>query len=155
MLILRAIGIRGGLAIALALFAALCWHKWGVWKDKYGLLSNEAGVVLVATRAAADNPKLKWGDVPAAIEALDASLLQWRGTAQTQSDMIDAMGRDTERLRAENEALTKKIAEANRRRDAAIARLDDAALDPGDRADCWSQIRAADEALNQLYQEGF
>ncbi|WP_283419645.1 hypothetical protein [Sphingopyxis sp. Geo48] len=43
----------------------------------------------------------------------------------------------------------------NRKRRALIEKLDDDALDPGDRADCWAQIRAADDALNQLYREGF
>ena len=44
--ILRAIGVRGGIIIALALFAALCWHKWGVWKDKFGDLSDEERAVV-------------------------------------------------------------------------------------------------------------
>jgi len=153
--ILRAIGIRGGLAIALALFAALCWHKWGVWKDKYGELSNEATAALVAVREAADNPKLSWQDVPAQIDALDASLTGWKNTAEMQSGTIDAMGAETKRLQAENAELSAKVAALNRKRDSLIARLRDDALDPGDRADCWAQIREADEALNTLYREGF
>ncbi len=153
--ILRAIGIRGGLAIALALFAALCWHKWGVWKDKYGLLSNEAAVVLVATRGAADNPKLKWEDTARQIEELDASLTGWKNTAELQSGTIDAMGEEAKRLQAENAELSAKVAALNKKRDALIAKLNTDALDPGDRADCWAQIREADEALNTLYKEGF
>ena len=153
--IARAIGIRGGLAIILAILAALCWHKWGVWKEKYGVLSSEAGEVLAAVRIASDNPKLAWADTKEQVEALDASLTQWRGTARTQSDLIDTMGRDTERLRAENAVLAAKVAAANKKRDAAIARLQNDALDPGDTADCWAQIREADEALNILYREGF
>lgn len=150
--------IRAGVGLAFVLL--LAWalrldHLRGHWRDKFDALSNEATAVLVAVRDATDNPKLEWRDVPKQIELLDASLTQWKGAAETQSDMIDAMGRDTERLRAENAALVKKIAAANAKRDAAIARLDNDALDPGDRADCWAQIREADEALNQLYQEGF
>lgn len=155
MAFLRVIGIRGGLAILLAIFAALCWHKWGVWKDKYGELSNEATAVLVAVREAADNPKLSWQDVPAQIDALDASLTGWKNTAEMQSGTIDAMGAETKRLQAENAELSAKVAALNRKRDSLIARLRDDALDPGDRADCWAQIREADEALNTLYREGF
>jgi len=155
MAFLRIIGIRGGLAILLAIFAALCWHKWGVWKDKYGELSNEATAVLVAVREAADNPKLSWQDVPAQIDALDASLTGWKNTAELQSGTIDAMGAETKRLQAENAELSAKVSALNRKRDSLIARLRDDALDPGDRADCWAQIREADEALNTLYREGF
>lgn len=147
-------------AVGLAFVLLLAWalrldQLRGQWRDKFDALSNEATAVLVAVREAADNPKLQWRDVPAQIDAIDASLTQWRGTARAQSDTIDALGRDTERLRAENAELVKKIAAANAKRDAAIRRLDDEALEPGDRADCWAQIREAEDALNQLYKEGF
>lgn len=153
--ILRAIGIRGGLAIALALFAALCWHKWGVWKDKYDVLSGQATTVLIATRKASDNPDLKWEDTARQIEELDASLTGWKNTAELQSGTIDAMGEEAKRLQAENAELSAKVAALNKKRDALIAKLNTDALDPGDRADCWAQIREADEALNTLYKEGF
>lgn len=147
-------------AVGLAFVLLLAWalrldQLRGQWRDKFDTLSNEATAVLVAVREVADNPKLQWRDVPAQIDAIDASLTQWRGTARAQSDTIDALGRDTERLRAENAELVKKIAAANAKRDAATRRLDDEALEPGDRADCWAQIREAEDALNQLYKEGF
>lgn len=153
--ILRAIGIRGGLAIALALFAALCWHKWGVWKDKYDVLSGQATTVLIATRKASDNPDLEWEDTARQIEELDASLTGWKNTAELQSGTIDAMGEETKRLQAENAELSAKVAVLNKKREALMAKLNNDALDPGDRADCWAQIREADEALNTLYREGF
>lgn len=153
--ILRAIGIRGGLAILLAMLAALCWLKWGHWKDKYDVLSGQATTVLIATRKAADNPDLKWEDTARQIEELDASLTGWKNTAELQSGTIDAMGEETKRLQAENAELSAKVAALNKKRDALIAKLNNDALDPGDRADCWAQIREADEALNTLYREGF
>ncbi|WP_439569039.1 hypothetical protein [Sphingopyxis sp.] len=153
--VLRAIGIRGGIILALALFAALCWYKWGVWKDKFGDLSDEAGAVLVAVRDATGNPKLIWRDVPRQIDLLDASLTEAQTALDTQSERIDQLGAESTRLRAENEALAAKVAKLNRKRDALIAQLEDDALEPGDRADCWAQIRETDEALNQLYREGF
>jgi regulator of replication initiation timing len=153
--ILRAIGIRGGLAILLALLAALCWFKWGHWKGKYDVLSGQATTVLIATREASDNPDLKWEDTARQIEELDASLTGWKNTAELQSGTIDAMGEETKRLQAENAELSAKVAALNKKRDALIAKLNNDALDPGDRADCWAQIREADEALNTLYKEGF
>lgn len=145
----------GGIALGLLLFSALCWHKWGVWKDKFDVLSGQATSVLIATREASDNPDLEWEDTARQINELDASLTGWRNTAELQSGTIDAMGEETKRLQAENAELAAKVAVLNRKRDALIARLNNDALDPGDRADCWAQIKAADEALNVLYREGF
>lgn len=147
--------IFGGTTIALALFSAVCWHQWGAWKEKFGDLSAEAGAVLVAVREAAGNPELTWRDVPKQIDLLDESLIQARSTIDTVTDRVNLLGAESDRLRAENAALAAKVAELNRKRRALIEKLDDDALDPGDRADCWAQIRAADDALNQLYREGF
>lgn len=149
-----------GIATMLVIAALLAWglrldHLREGWKDRFGALSEQAGQVLAAVRITSDNPDLKWEDTAEQIEAIDASLTQWRGTARTQSDLIDALGRDAERLRAENFALSAKVAELTRKRAALIGRLDNDALEPGDRADCWAQIRATDAALNQLYKEGF
>ena len=153
--ILRAIGIRGGIIFALVLLAGLCWYKWGVWKDKFGDLSDEASAVLVAVRDATGDRKLVWRDVPQQIDALDASLTEAKSALDTQSDRINQLGAESTRLRAENEALAAKVAKLNKKRDALIAQLEDDALEPGDRADCWAQIRETDDALNQLYREGF
>lgn len=155
-----AIGTYIRLGIGLAFVLLLAWalrleYLRGHWRDKFDVLSNEATAVLVAVREAADNPKLSWQDVPAQIDALDASLTGWKNTAEMQSGTIDAMGEETKRLQAENAELSAKVAALNRKRDSLIARLRDDALDPGDRADCWAQIREADEALNTLYREGF
>lgn len=155
-----AIGTYIRLGIGLAFVLLLAWalrldHLRGEWRDKFDALSNEATAVLVAVREAADNPKLSWQDVPAQIDALDASLTGWKNTAEMQSGTIDAMGAETKRLQAENAELSAKVAALNRKRDSLIARLRDDALDPGVRADCWAQIREADEALNTFYREGF
>lgn len=154
---LRSAKVIGTLLIIAGLLA---WglrvdHLRAGWKERFGELSDQAGRVLASVRIASDNPKLKWQDTAAQVEALDASLTQWRGTARTQSDLIDTMGRDSERLRAENDALKAKVRELNAKRAALIGQLQQDALDPGDRADCWAQLRETEDALNQLYREGF
>jgi chromosome segregation ATPase len=148
------------IALGLAFAVLLGWalrldYLRAYWHDKFDALSNEAATVLVSMRDATDNPKLQWRDVPAQIDQMDASLTSWKSTAEQQTELVDTLGRNTERLRKENADLQAKIAEANRKRDRAIAKLENDALDPGDRADCWVQIRASDEALNKLYQENF
>ena len=155
-----AIGTYIRLGIGLAFILLLGWALRldalrADWRDKFSELSDQAGRVLATVRIASDNPKLKWEDTAAQIEAIDASLDQWRGTARTQSDLIDTMGRDTQRLRAENDALKAKVRELNQKRASLIAQLQRDALDPGDRADCWAQLRETEDALNQLYREGF
>ena len=150
--------IRAGIGLAFILLLA-----WGLrvdhlregWKERFGQLSDQAGRVLATVRIASENPKLKWEDTASQVEALDASLTQWRGTARTQSDLIDTMGRDSERLRAENDALRAKVRALNAKRAELIGQLQQDALDPGDRADCWAQLRETEDALNQLYREGF
>lgn len=149
-----------GIATMLVIAGLLAWgmrvdHLRAGWKERYGALSEQAGRVLASVRLTSDNPKLAWEQVPDQIEALDASLTQWRGTARTQSELIDTMGRDAERLRAENAALAEKVKALNAKRAALVARLNEDALDPGDRADCWAQLRATEDALNLLYREGF
>ncbi|MFN7029473.1 MAG: hypothetical protein ACK4PC_08900 [Sphingopyxis sp.] len=153
--ILRAIGFRGGIIIALALFAALCWHKWGVWKDKFGDLSDEAAQVVIAVRDMSGNPKLQWKDVPQQIDLLDKSLTEKTTLLDQSTAAVNALGAETARLQAQNAEQAKKIADLNRKRDALIAKLDDDALEPGERADCWAQVREAEEALNTAYREGF
>lgn len=153
--ILRAIGFRGGIIIALALFAALCWHKWGVWKDKFGDLSDEAARVVIAVRDMSGNPKLQWKDVPQQMDLLDKSLTEKTTLLDQSTAAVNTLGAETARLQAQNAEQAKKIADLNRKRDALIAKLDDDSLEPGDRADCWAQVREAEEALNTAYREGF
>lgn len=149
-----------GIATMLIIAGLLAWgmrvdHLRAHWHDKFDTLTTEAGQVLAAVRIASGNPKLKWSDARAQVELIDASLTSWRETAKTQSALVDTLGRDAERLRAENDALSAKVAVLIRKRDGLIAQLEDDAADPGDREDCWAQIREVDDALNQLYREGF
>lgn len=149
-----------GIVTLLIIVGLLAWglrvdHLRADWRDKFLNLTSEAGRVLASVRIASDNPKLEWKDTAKQVDLLDASLTEWKGAAQMQSTQIDTMGRETERLRAENSALAAKVRALNAKRSAAIARLEQDAADPGDVADCWAQIREAEDALNQLYKEGF
>jgi regulator of replication initiation timing len=149
-----------GIATILIVSGLLAWglrvdHLRGVWKEKFAELSDQADRVVAAVRIVSDNPKLQWKDTADQVEQIGGALSQWRGTARSQSELIDTMGRDTERLRAENDALKEKVKALNAKRAALIGQLRQDALDPGDRADCWAQLRETEDALNQLYREGF
>lgn len=125
------------------------------WRDRFMTLRDDAGEVLASIRIAADNPKLKWDDAADQVDELDKSLTGWKSQAETLSDTIDTMGAETVRLRSENAALAAKVRALNARRSELIAQLDQDALDPGDVADCWAQIREVDASLNKLREEGF
>jgi phage-related tail fiber protein len=145
----------GGIALALAL-------GWGLrvnslrahWHGKFDTLNGEAVVVLAAAGRAADNPKLRWADVPEQIELLGASRKAWKGTAELQSSRIDALGVEAARLQALNADLRTRAQAAIARRDVAIRRLDRDALTPGERVDCARQLIEAEAALDLVYREG-
>lgn len=125
------------------------------WRDRFMVLRDEAGKVLASVRIASDNPKLKWADTARQVEELDKSLAGWKSEAEGLSSTIDTMGAETARLRSENATLIAKVRALNVRRSELIAQLEQDALDPGDVADCWAQIREVDDTLNRLREEGF
>jgi len=125
------------------------------WRERFIGLRDQAGSVLASIRIASDNPDLEWKDAARQVDELDKSLTGWKSQAETLSGAVDAMGAETKRLQAENAALTEKVRALNARRRELIASLEQDALDPGDVADCWAQIREVDDSLNQLRQEGF
>lgn len=154
-------GIRLGGAIA-AFLAVLGFVGWGLrvdhlrahWHEKFDVLNAEAVVVLAATGKAAENPKLRWVDVPEQIALIGQSRAAWKGTADLQSSRIDAMGIETARLQALNAELRAKAEAAIAKRNDAIRRLEQDALTPGERADCARQLFDAEAALDLVYREG-
>jgi len=148
-------GAIGAAFLALALVAGLSWHKWGHWKSEYFTLRDEATEVVAAVRIASDNPKLQWKDAARQVGLIDRSFSEARDRLSDQTAEVNRLGAETKRLRALNEEQRRKIAALTARRDTLIARLESEALDPGDAADCWAQIRAMEATMNALYQEGF
>ncbi len=145
----------GGIALALV----LAWgfrvdQLRGQWRDKYETLSAEAGNLLYEIRVASDNKKLKWRDAPQQVRAIGTSLTEWRNVAAKQTAEIDRMAFDAARMQRLNAELRAKAEVELRKRKAAFDRLDAQASDPGDRADCIAQIKAAEAALDAIYEAG-
>lgn len=147
-----AIAIAGPLLI-LALISGLAWSR-SHWKGKYDAISSEAGVLLYEVRQASGNQKLKWKDAPAQVRALGTSLTEWKAAAAEQSATIDRMAFDARRMQKLNAEYRAKAEVELRKRQAAFERLDAQASDPGDRADCIAQIKAAEAALDAIYEAG-
>lgn len=148
-------GAVGAAFLSLAMVAGLSWHKWGHWKSEYFELRDEATAVVAAVRIAADNPKLQWKDTARQVSEIDKSFTAARDQLADQTAAVNQLGEETKRLRALNVEQQRKIAVLTAKRAALIQQLETSALDPGDAADCWAQIRDTDAAINLLYREGF
>lgn len=145
----------GGVALALALAWGLrVDHLRADWKARFETLSGEAGNVLYEIRVASGNDKLKWQDAPQQVRAIGSSLTEWRNVASKQSAEIDRMAFDAARMQKLNAELRAKAEVELRKRKAAYEQLDASAADPGDRADCIAQIKAAEAALDAIYEAG-
>jgi hypothetical protein len=149
------LALAGGVALALVLAWGLrVDHLRAGWKLKFETVVEQTGVVTASIRRATGNPKLKWKDASAQVDALAASRDGWKSAAETQTAAIDRMGAEADRLKALNAELRARAEKEIARRTVAIDRLDNQALTAGDRDNCQQQIAAAEAALDAIYEEG-
>jgi hypothetical protein len=148
--------LYGSIGLALVLVVTLGLHRAGDRRVRAQLdtLTNQAGAVLVATRAASDNPSLRWVDVAEQIGRIGKSQREWRATADLQTARINDLGLETARLKALNADLRKQAEAHIAKRQQVIARLETQALSPGERSDCARQLRLVEEALDLVFREG-
>lgn len=144
----------GGLSLALALFAGVCWHFWGVWKDKALGWEAEANTVVVALQTASGNPKATWGSAANQILALGDDKRQWQAASERQSRAVEDMLDATRALKARSDELKRIASEAQAKRAAAIRKLQDVATSPSERADCEVLLKEANDALDEVYRQG-
>lgn len=150
---------KSKIALLLALALALGWGfrvdgLRASWKQKYEVVYAQMDKVVLTLRVATGDPKLRQSGAVDAIKSLDANRDAWEGTSKLQSDRIDALAAEGERLKKLNAELRVKAEAAIAKREQAIQRLRREALTPGERADCAAQISAANEALDLVYSEG-
>lgn len=147
--------ILSGVALAI-LLALLGFAKADArhWKVKWQELDRRAHTVLVAIQDVSTNPKLKWKDAAAQVRLVGKARDDWRGASRLQSERIAEMGRETVRLQALSAEAQRVAKRLIAKRETAIARLDRAALTPGERSDCARQMRQAEEALDAAYAAG-
>lgn len=150
---LAAAGIAALLGVAIAW--GFSWKADAVsWRGKFSTLDTQAKAVLAAARTASDNPRLTWADTARQVELLGQSRRQWKATSEIQTTKINALGEETARLYALNVELRRKAEVQIAKRDKAVARLENAALSPGDQQNCLAQIRDATAALDLVFEEG-
>jgi len=143
-----------GFGIAFALLAA-----WGLrvdnlrdgWRTRY---ITETGEVTATIRRVTNNNKFQWKDASQQIEALAVSRESWKTVAGEQTAAIDALGAESERLKALNAELRAKAKAEIAKRNRLIDRLENAALTPGDATNVQEQLAACVAALNMIYEEG-
>lgn len=146
----------GALAVPLLILAVIGGLAWSraSWIDKYEVLSGHAGNILYEVRVATGNKKLRLEDAAGQVRRLAASRKEWKDVADEQTAVIDRMAFDAKRMQELNAELRAKAEVELRKRKAAYERLDARAQDPGDRADCIAQIKAAEAALDEIYEAG-
>lgn len=157
-MILGLTGFRlfGALAVPLLIIAAIGGLAWSRanWIDRYEVLSGHAGNILYEVRVATGNKKLRLEDAAGEVRRLAASRKEWKDAAEEQTAVIDRMAFDTKRMQQLNAELRAKAEVELRKRKAAYEQLDARARDPGNRADCIAQIKAAEAALDEIYEAG-
>jgi hypothetical protein len=141
-------------SLALALFAGLCWHKWGVWKEKAEEWARQADTVVIALQTASGNPKAAWDTAASQILALGDDKRQWQATSERQSRAVQDMLDSTRALKARSDELKRIASEAQAKRAAAIRKLQDMATSPSERADCEVLLKEANDALDEVYRQG-
>ncbi len=144
----------GGVSVALALFAAVCFHKWDTWKSKAEAWQAQANTVVVALQTASGNPDATWGTAANQILALGDDKRQWQATSERQSRAVEDMLNSTRALKARSDELKLIVAEAKAKRAAAISKLNDIATTPAEKADCEGLLKEANDALDEAYRAG-
>jgi hypothetical protein len=89
-----------GLAIAAAAIMSLellAFH----WKHQAADRGEKLAVICQSTRDASGQPKLKCSDVPAQIKFLGEAVTVLTNGIHRQSNMVDALGKESERQKAE------------------------------------------------------
>lgn len=156
----RLYALAGGSLLLLALIVGLTlrgtyWkHDATRWHERFDTLRGEAGVVLHATRAAADNPKLDWPQVAGQVVALGESNARLKDSITVQNRAIDDLAAEAVRLRAHAAELRRIADKAEAQRASALKRLSDLSITPGTREDCLQLLREAEEALDIAYKAG-
>ena len=154
-------GIRlyASIGAAIVIVGLLAWglrldHLRGGWKDRVEALTEQAGIVLLATREAADNPELEWEQASGQIYALGASNARLKVALSEQNERVDDMAREAVRLKAQAEELRRIAEKARAQRRAALDRLSDMEATPGTRSDCLVLLQEAEEALDLIREAG-
>lgn len=151
--------LYGAIGVAIVLVALLCWafrldHLRAGWKDKFDVLTEEAAVVLVATRSASDNPDLKWGQAAGQIVAIGESNRALKDAITNQNARVDELAAEAVRLKAQAVELQRIADRARAQRKAALERLEDMSITPGTRSDCMTLIKEAEAALDLVREAG-
>jgi hypothetical protein len=151
------------IAIALAILGFVGWafrvdHLRAYWRETHFTFKEqvveERAVVTARIGRAVGNPKLKWKDVPKQVEDFASGFDQLVAETGIANARIDALGAESERLKALNADLRVRAEKIIRERAKLIDRLAASANDPGERENCQAQIAAAEAALDAVFEEG-
>lgn len=117
-------------------------------------LTDQAAIVVLAVREAADDPEATWETVPGQVTALGENNRRLKDGITLQNARVDEMAREAVRLKAEAAELQAIADRARAQRKAALDRLGDMAATPGTREDCMTLLQEAEAALDLVREAG-
>lgn len=155
----------GMLGLGIALMLSLAWgtrvnHLRAYWKEQAQTIRIDLDSVTREVGVQSGNPGLKYDgknpeQIIAQVQALGRDKREWQDVATVQSERIADLGEEQYRLErmlaSERRKAEKLIAERNQ----ALNRLQNLELTPQEQATCESQLKAAEDALDELFERGF
>lgn len=147
---------RIGLLVILALLIAWALrldHLRAGWKERFGVLTDQAGQVVLALEHATGEAA-EWETAPGQVVALGDAVRQRDEAIRVNNQRIDDMAAEAVRLRAKAAELKAIADRAEAQRRSALKRLSDMAITPGTRADCLTLLQEAETALNLVREAG-
>lgn len=149
----------GSIGAGIMLVLALGWafrleHMRAKWEAKFTLLDAQSQSVLIATRAATQNPKLVWLTVPDQITALGESNGALKTSIENANSKFAALNTDYLKAKASGDLLRSDLGAAQAGRQGALDALRASAKTPGDRSSCPALISQTQDALDAAWRSG-
>ena len=145
------LGIRGLIAVGLAIALGLAWWRIEWLENKVEGLDTLVDNIVDVTRTASDNPDLKRKHVVGQIRALGSAHRQIKIELEQQNITLEEMAREAQRAKARS-VEWKRIAEKARlQRDAALRELSEIALSPAEQENCEATLAEANRVLEMVH----
>lgn len=124
------------------------------WRDSYDALKEETGVVLIALRGASENQDVTWKTAPGQIVALGEAHKKARETIGTQNQEILEMVNKQKDAVKRAKLLRRELDKQQALRRAALVKLGEIAITPGEREDCLLMLEEVNLAIEAIKEVG-
>ena len=147
--------ILGG-TVVLVLYAAIFFidRDRDYWRGSYDALKEETGVVLIALRGASENPDVTWETAPGQIVELGEAHKKAKESIRTQNqEILDLVNKQKDAVKRA-ELLRRELDKQQALRRAALVKLGEIAITPGEREDCLLMLEEVNLAIEAIKEVG-